>query len=268
MKTLLESLIPLVKTAAQEELMRRFADTQRRYKADGSIVTEADLAMQDRLIRELAVLTPEYRLLGEEMSDKEQQALLADAGRGLWCLDPLDGTSNYACGIPYFGVSLALLVGSQPVMGMVYDPIRDECFAAIKGEGAWLNGESIACRESGLPLGKAMAVVDLKRLGGMAGTIALRPPFSSQRNFGSVALDWAWLAASRFHVYLHGLQKPWDYAAGALILAEAGGYSETLDGQTIFGSELKPRSVVAAVDGRLFQEWKAWLALHKPLNAR
>ena len=268
MKPLLDALIPVVKAAARDELLSRFASAQRSYKADGSLVTEADLAMQARMQRELADLTPNFRLLGEEMSEKEQAMLLDDASTELWCLDPLDGTSNYACGIPYFAVSLALLIGRRSVLGIVYDPIRDECFSAIENQGAWLNGAELHCRQSGLSLRQAMAIVDLKRLGGMAGAVALTPPFSSQRNFGSVALDWVWLAASRFHVYLHGLQKPWDYAAGALILAEAGGLSETLEGMPIFGPELKSRSVVAAVDEGLFVEWKAWLSKHKPINAR
>jgi myo-inositol-1(or 4)-monophosphatase len=268
MNTLLDTLVPLVKAAAREELLPRFAGSDRNYKADGSIVTEADIAMQERLQRELQALTPDYRLVGEEMTDKEQQALFHGVDAGLWCLDPLDGTSNYAAGIPFFAVSLALLVDRRPVLGIVYDPMRDECFTALKGQGAWLNGEALHCRRVDLPLRRAMAVVDLKRLGGMAGAVALTPPFSSQRNFGSVALDWAWLAASRFHVYLHGLQKPWDYAAGVLILSEAGGYSETLEGDAIFGPELKPRSVVAASDEHMFREWKNWLSLHRPINAR
>jgi len=266
MKPLLQALIPLIRNAAQEELLPRFAESRRSYKPDGSIVTEADLAMQQRVTEELAVLTPEFRLVGEEMAEKDQQALLKAPDIELWCLDPLDGTSNFACGIPFFAVSLALMVNRKPVLGLVYDPLRDECFTAIQGRGAALNGQPLHCRRTELPLRRAMAVVDLKRLGGMAGVIAVNPPYSSQRNFGSVALDWVWLAANRYHVYLHGLQKPWDYAAGALILAEAGGFSETLSGESIFGPELRARSVVAAADADLFRDWKAWLALHRPLN--
>ncbi|MGX2041165.1 inositol monophosphatase family protein [Methylocaldum sp. MU1018] len=258
----LDDLAALIKEVAREELRPRFAGTERRFKADGSVVTEADLAVQNRLTVRLRERCPEFELLGEEMDAQRQQALLAQSSPGLWCLDPLDGTSNFAAGLPFFGISLALLIEHKPVLGIVYDPIRDECFTAERGRGAWLNGVRLEVRPAGLPLQRSLAVVDFKRLGPLAAKLAARPPYSSQRNLGSVALEWCWLAAGRFHVYLHGKQKLWDYAAGALILSEAGGHAETLQGEPIFGPELQPRSVVAAGDARLFEEWKTWLAAH------
>lgn len=266
MTAMLDALTRLVKTTAREELLPRFAETERRFKRDGSIVTEADFAVQGRLTEELRAFAPDYRLLGEEMSEEEQYGLIQVGDPGLWCLDPLDGTSNFASGIPFFTVSLGLLIDRQPVLGIVYDPTRDECFTAEKGKGAWLNGQPLRCRPAGLPLRRSMAVIDFKRLGGLAGPLASQPPYSSQRNFGSVALEWCWLAANRFHVYLHGRQKLWDYAAGALILAAAGGHAETLEGEPIFSRALQPRSVVASSDPALFAEWKAWLANCAPSN--
>ncbi len=99
---MLEELAQVIKTAAREELLPRFAETERRYKSDGSIVTEADIAMQQRLSGELAALAPEYLLLGEEMTAEEQGVRLRAGDNGLWCLDPLDGTSNFASGVPFF----------------------------------------------------------------------------------------------------------------------------------------------------------------------
>jgi myo-inositol-1(or 4)-monophosphatase len=260
---MLEALAQIVKTAAREELLPRFANSERRFKADGSVVTAADFAMQQRLAEALAALAPQYRLLGEEMTAEEQRGLLQAGDSGLWCLDPLDGTSNFASGIPFFCVSLGLLVGRRPVLGLVYDPVRDECFAARAGRGAWLNGRPLRCRPAGLELRKAIGVVDFKRLPtGLAGALVCRPPYGSQRYFGSGALEWAWLAAGRFQVYLHGRQKLWDYAAGALILAEAGGCSESLEGGPVYTPALQPRSAVAACDAELFREWKRWLGLH------
>jgi len=260
---MLETLAQIVRTAAREELLPRFADTERRFKSDGSIVTEADFAMQQRLVRELAAIAPQYQLLGEEMTAAEQQALLAASSEGLWCLDPLDGTSNFASGVPFFSVSLALLIDRKPALGLVYDPIRDECFTAQAGQGASLNGKPLHCRPAGVGLRKGIAVVDFKRLShSLAGALVERPPYSSQRNFGSVALEWCWLAANRFQVYLHGKQQLWDYAAGVLIMAEAGGFAENLEGEPIYTPALQSRSAVAACDSSLFEEWKAWLASH------
>jgi myo-inositol-1(or 4)-monophosphatase len=93
----------------------------------------------------------------------------------------------------------------------------------------------------------------------LAQRIARQPPYASQRSFGSVALDWAWLAAGRGQVYLHGKQKLWDYAAGWLILSEAGGVSSTLDGQRGFRASLTPRSALAASSPALFDDWFHWL---------
>jgi myo-inositol-1(or 4)-monophosphatase len=261
---MLEALAKIVKTAAREELLPRFAASKRQFKADGSIVTEADVAMQQRLTEELAAFAPQYRLLGEEMSEEQQQELLATSGgSGLWCLDPLDGTRNFASGIPYFCVSLGLLVQHQPVLGLIYDPIRDECFSAQAGQGAWLDGKPLRCRELGLPLSRVIGVVDFKRLPTpLATALVTRPPYGSQRYFGSGALEWAWLAAGRFQVYLHGRQKLWDYAAGALILNEAGGHSACLHGGPLYTPALPTRSAIAACDAALFQEWRTWLDAH------
>jgi len=257
----LKDLRSLVRTCAQEELLPRFADVSRDHKHDGSIVTAADHVMQDRMERELAAHWPGIAFLGEEMPAAEQEQLTAQQDIGLWVLDPLDGTSNFAAGIPFFSVSLALLINGQPEIGIVYDPIRDEAFYAQRGVGSWLNGLSLGTRAPlGLPLHRTISVVDFKRLAApLAAKLGAAPPYGSQRNFGSSALDWCWLADGRFHVYLHGGQKLWDYAAGSLILTEAGGHAVTLTGADVFSLGLEPRSVVAARDPDLFQTWRTWV---------
>jgi myo-inositol-1(or 4)-monophosphatase len=262
----LKELRQLVRVCAQEELMPRFADVGRHIKRDGSIVTEADHAMQDRMQKELASHWPEYDFLGEEMPRQEKHdALAVSKGNGLWILDPLDGTSNFAAGVPFFTVSLALLVGGRPEIGLVYDPIRDECFVAQRGSGSWLNGLSMGTQVPvHLPLERTIAVVDFKRLDrALAAKLGAEPPYGSQRNFGSSALDWCWLADGRFHVYLHGGQKLWDYAAGILILTEAGGQAVTLEGGEVFSSGLDSRSVVATRDPELFEIWKSWVVANR-----
>lgn len=257
----LDEVVALVRTAADEELAGRFRATSRALKADGTFVTEADVAMQRRLHQELTQRWPHYLFLGEEMEEAEQQRLM-DAGRGLWCLDPLDGTSNFAAGLPFFSASLALIVEGEVVLGVVYDPMRRECFSAQRGAGAWCDGARLQTRPAGVTLAQSIAVIDFKRLPSELTTrLASQPPYSSQRSFGSVALDWCWLAAGRFHVYLHGRQGLWDYAAGCLILAEAGGHAVALDGEPVYRGSLARRSVAAALDGEMFKAWRDWLGI-------
>lgn len=260
MQAMLDNIISILIPASHEELVERFQHVDYTFKSDGSLVTEADLAMQDRMQRELAKVWPEYNFLAEEMTTEQQQALLTSSDSGLWCLDPLDGTSNYAMGIPYFAPSLALIEQGRVMLGVVYDPLREECFSAIRGQGAWLNGEPLSLREQECPAQPAIAIIDFKRLPTrLAASLAANPPYKSQRSFGSVALDWCWMAAGRSHVYLHGRQNIWDFAAGQLVFEAAGGYSSTLEGEPVFNNKLEPRSAVAALNKPLFEYWRQCL---------
>ena len=102
--------------------------------------------------------------------------------------------------------------------------------------GAWLNGARLGgAHATDHPLRRAIACIDFKRLDrALAARLVAEPPFGSQRNFGSSCLEWCWLADGRFHIYPHGGQKLWDYAAASLVLSEAGGYAMTLDGEPVF----------------------------------
>ena len=257
----LKILEALVRQVAREELMPRFNNTHWQYKPDGSVVSEADIEVQRRFVRELAHLYPAATLLGEEMDEATQRELASREDEYLWCLDPLDGTNNFAVGFPYFCISLALLKGCQPVAGVVYDPNRDECFSALKGEGAWLNGRRLRVTPVRVPLNRCVAMIDFKRLPKpLARGMAERAPVGSWRYTGAGALEWCWFAAGRFHAYLHGRQKLWDFAAGALIFAEAGGIAETLEGEPLFAPGVLGRSVVAAPDPVFFAEWRKAIA--------
>lgn len=259
----LRQLEVLLAESARQELLTRFRHVEATRKADGSLLTEADLQMQKRVFAALAGDYPAYRCLGEEMTEAQQQALMHERDAGLWVLDPLDGTANFAAGIPFFGVSLALLGGGQVQAGVVYDPVRDESFSALRGCGAWLNGRPLSLAGAAPALRDAMAVVDLKRLPpALISAVAERAPYRSQRSFGSVALDWCWLAAARVQVYLHGGQRMWDYAAGSLILSEAGGSGglfEDYAGRRADTSALVPRIAIGATSSTLFDDWDAWL---------
>jgi myo-inositol-1(or 4)-monophosphatase len=255
-------IIEAVKKIALQELKPRFANVARRHKKNGSFLTEADLAVQTRIQSLLQKKYPDVAFLGEEMSEEQQQATLASPD-GVWILDPLDGTSNFSAGIPYYAISLAYIKEGIIEWGMVYDPERDECFTATYGDGARLNGEPILHQDAGVSINKSTAVIDFKRLDNeLAARIASQPPYSSQRSFGGVALDWCWLATGRFHIYLHGQQNIWDYAAGHLVFNEVGGSSCTLEGQPVFDFSLKTRSAVAALDEELFIDWIRYLNIN------
>lgn len=242
--------------------MPRFRKVTARAKEDGSLVTDADFAVQERIARALRENWPDVAFLGEEMSDVRHQALLsARSDRALWVLDPLDGTINFSSGVPAFCVSLARLDAQGVELALIYDPNHQECFCARRGEGAWLNGLPLnAADEFERGLQECMAEVDLKRLSeSMRTALVQQQPFRSQRNFGSGALDWVWLAAGRFQLYLHGGQKLWDYAAGSLIFKEAGGVAVSLEGDEVFNGTLVPRSVVGAINPDLAKQWQTWL---------
>jgi myo-inositol-1(or 4)-monophosphatase len=255
----IEAVIAAVRGVAKQEIMPRYLKVAQQRKADGSLLTEADVAAQRVLARVLPAIRP-GTVIGEEMSrDQQLERWLAGAG-GLWCVDPVDGTSNFVNGLPYFAVSVALLLEGRPVLGVVYNPVAEEVFYAELGRGAFLNGEKLPIKTRVPPLGAAMAGVDFKRLPRPLGErLAAAPPYASQRNYGASTLDWCYTAAGRFDVYVHGGQKLWDYAAGALVLAEAGGAMATLEGDDFWSGSLWQRSVVAAWDPGLLRDWAAWL---------
>jgi myo-inositol-1(or 4)-monophosphatase len=253
----LDAIVQLVKDAAIAELIPRFTEVVKaRRKADGSLITEADLAVQQVIRAGLEPLDPGTAFLGEESDVAEQQAVLDEAPT-FWCLDPLDGTTNFTRGVPLFAVSLVRMEAGQPTLAVTYDPIRDECFTARRGEGAQVNGEPLRLDATpDLPLRDCVALVDFKRLKRpLAYHLLDESLFASQRNIGTCALEWAWLAAGRGQLYLHGGQRLWDFAAGCLLLAEAGGTSSTLDGEAVFRASRERRSVVAASQATMHGRW-------------
>jgi len=255
----LKTIEDIIRIVAKEEILPRFNRVGYEVKDDGSLLTEADLSADKRIRDALADLYPDIAFLSEEMELAEQESLLKSSEK-LWCLDPLDGTSNFAAGVPLFATSLALFVNGEVQMGVTYDPVRGEMFSAVKGQGAWLNGERLQCHSSGFAMNKTIAIVDFKRLRpDLVQRLLIDAPYKSQRNLGSCVLEWAWMAANRGHLYLHGGMKLWDMATGTLILDEAGGFSCTLEGEAVFRPAMKPRSVLISPDKNLFEAWKYFL---------
>ncbi len=217
-----EAIIALLEQAGRQIILPAFERSRTTlHKADGSVVTETDITCQQFLKTALADMAPDIDFLGEEMSESEQMACL-HSDRRYWCLDPLDGTTNFIAAFPMFAISLALIEQGRPVQGYIHDPIHQETFMAVRGQGAWLNGQPLhAATEDTLK--DAVGSIDFKRLPPALAEKLIRPGlYRSQRNIGTCALEWAWLAAGRMHFIIHGGEKLWDYAAGSLIAAEAG----------------------------------------------
>lgn len=231
-------------------------------KHDGSYVTVVDQLMQSTLLERLHTHWPGYGAIGEEMIHAEQVSICQNSSAGYWVIDPLDGTTNFTSGFLCYGVSVALVVGGQPRLAVVYDPVREECFSAELGKGAFLNGAKLSLQDSPV-LSNCIVNVDYKRLvGELAVRLVQSPPYRSQRNLGTSVLEWCWLAAGRVQLYLHGGQKLWDFAAGFLILTEAGGAATSLSGAPLDCASLRKRSVVAAVNPDLLAQWGSWININ------
>ncbi|GBG02464.1 phosphatase [Azospira sp. I13] len=259
LRPVVETAIATVHEVASREIVPRFMKAIHHRKDDGTLLSEADLACQQALLQRLPQIVA-VPVIGEEMSRAEQEAALAAGGGDAWCIDPIDGTTNFVNGLPVFAVSIALLRQGRPCLGVTYNPISNELFYAWEGGGAYLNGKRLPLRQVAGCLDEAVANVDLKRLPrALALRIATAPPFFSQRNFGSSALEWCQVAAGRIDVVVHGGQMLWDYAAGCLILKEAGGAMCTLERDDFHSDDLWRRPVVAALDPQVFAAWRDWL---------
>ncbi|MCC7547056.1 MAG: inositol monophosphatase family protein [Burkholderiales bacterium] len=255
----LERVIAAVRSVAAEQIMPRFQRVGHVRKSDGSLFTEADMAAQTALVEALQRIL-DLPVMGEEMSAERQGELWTGGQQGIWCVDPIDGTSNFVNGLPHFAVSVALLRAGRSELGVVYNPLLDEIFTARRGCGAQLNGQPLPLRPAAPALRHSIAAVDFKRLPpGLACVLASQPPYSSQRNFGAATLDWCQAAAGRFDLYLHGGQKLWDYAAGSLIFEEAGGSVCSLTCDDFWADELWQRSVIAGLDPEMFAQWRDWI---------
>lgn len=196
------------------------------------LVTEIDLEIERTFRAMIARRFPSHAVLGEEFEATGDRDA---AARFCWVLDPIDGTTNYAHGLPIFCASLALEIDGIAVAGAVYDPTRRELFTAERGLGAWLNG-------SPLHVSASSALIDSLLVTGFhynihrdaAELIGLFGEFISRaraiRRLGSAALDLCYVAAGRFDAFWEHKLQPWDVAAGALIVEEAGGHLTTIDG--------------------------------------
>lgn len=215
--------------AAGRVLAQKFYGTRDvRSKGFRDIVTDADFAADRAARRILERAFPAHAILSEEDKTPPKRAEF------VWMMDPLDGTTNYARHLPVFATSLALTRRGQPVVGVVYDPLRNECFFAERGGGAFLNGARVhASRVAAMD--RAVVGCEFAREPQMRALgLELLEHFAMQsttgRVGGSAALSLCYIAAARLDVYMHLSLYPWDVAAGILIAREAGARVTHFDG--------------------------------------
>jgi myo-inositol-1(or 4)-monophosphatase len=257
----MQQVIEAVKRVAADEIMPRYRTVVATRKDDGSVVTEADFASQRALVRSLTKIEA-VPVLGEEMAREAQQEILARVPR-FWCVDPIDGTSNFAAGIPYFAVSVALIEHGNPILGATYDPVADQFFHAVRGAGAWANHRPLLLAGEAPPLAEALAEVSVRsERKPLRSALKRERPYGRRRTSGSSTLSWCDLAAGRIDAMVSSGQKIWDYAAGCLILQEAGGALSTLDTDDFWAAPAWTRSVIAARTPALLEEWRAWVRAH------
>lgn len=222
------------------------------------LVTEHDQASEAYILREIARRFPGHAVLAEESGGRAATPEAPPPFR--WIADPLDGTTNFAHGLPFFCVSLALEAAGQRVLGVLYDPLRDECFAARKGGGATLNGvptrvsaaaslaSALGC--TGFPYDVMERPEETLRF-----FAPLLPTMRGVRRLGSAALDLGYVACGRLDLFWEVKLHPWDVAAGILIVEEAGGRVTDFAGGPVAPDPVE----IAATNGTLHDELLARL---------
>ncbi|OGQ58237.1 MAG: inositol monophosphatase [Deltaproteobacteria bacterium RIFCSPLOWO2_02_FULL_50_16] len=230
-----------------------------RFKGDINLLTEVDQACEKFIIDKIKAHYPDHDILAEESGTSYSQS-----SDYRWIIDPLDGTTNYAHGYPFFGVSIGLEYRGKIVCGVVYDPIRDELFSAVKDKGADLNGKPIcvsknqSLKKSLLATGFAYNVheTEIDNLDHFSNFIKTA---QAVRRDGTAALDLCYVACGRFDGYWELGLWPWDVAAGYLIVEEAGGRVTQFRGTSfdVYGKE------IVASNGLIHDEMKTSLARGK-----
>ncbi|MGA9573462.1 MAG: inositol monophosphatase family protein [Lysobacterales bacterium] len=197
-------------------------------KSRHDYVTEIDKSSEAQIVREIRRYHPDHAFLGEEGGAQGESDYV-------WIIDPLDGTSNYLHGMPHFGISIALQVKGRTEHAVVYDPMRDEMFSASRGGGAHLNNTRIRVSARTSIDSAIVATAFPFRQRGMMSVYTgifsdVFKKIEDIRRNGAASLDLAWVAAGRMDAYFEIGLKPWDVAAGALLVREAGGVVTDFEG--------------------------------------
>ena len=232
-------------------LEQKVAQDQVETKSLNSLVSHVDKEAEARLVKGLSAVLPEAGFLAEEGTGSGDGHV-----RFRWVVDPLDGTTNLIHGLPVFCVSVALVDVDDPVIGVVYDPTRDECFTAFKGGGTRLNGQPVQC-SGRVQLSDALVATgvphwDFTRMEDyLAALTAFAKGTRGLRRMGSAAIDLAYVACGRFDVFFEYSLQPWDIAAGLLLVQESGGITCDFGGESEPQALLSGRETFAAAPGIL-----------------
>lgn len=260
---LVSPVIALMRDVSARELMPRFKHVSTERKHDGSLVTAADRMVEAALAEALPQIV-DCPVLGEEMAEEAQKRIWHEAD-WCWCVDPLDGTANFAAGKRYFGISVALMHRRKSVFGVVFDPNSDEVFHALQDGGAFLDGKRLKLLPAKRLADAHVEAGRYKRLGRLGSALIAHKPFRKLTMSGASVLQWSHMACGRIDAFLHAGEQPWDYAAGALILEEAGGRIASLQHDDYWRPNHPnewTKSVIAARHPALFDEWKRWVRSH------
>jgi myo-inositol-1(or 4)-monophosphatase len=239
----LPDLEHMARQAGQILLAGYEKDHQVDYKGVIDLVTEVDRESEAFLVGEVQRRFPGHHILAEESGD------IAGHAEHSWLIDPLDGTVNYAHGVPVFSVSIAYAHHGQVTLGAVYDPMRDELFSAARGHGAHLNGRRLAVARA-QELKKSLLVTGFpydawnSPRDNFANFVKFAKLTQGVRRLGSAALDLCYVAAGRFDGFWELALNPWDVAAGGLVAEEAGAKVTNVDGGPDYINP--PQSVLAA----------------------
>lgn len=224
-----------------------------REKAPADLVTQADLASQQAIRQTVLEAFPDHCLLGEEQEEHPEAPPARAEYR--WIADPLDGTTNYVHRVPHYSVSLALERHGALLVGAVYDPVRNECFTAASGKGAYLNGRPIRTSNA-RELSQSLAAVGFpprtpRDCPDLLVFLEALDRCQAIRRTGSTALNLGYLAAGRFDLYWSFSAHIWDVAAGVLLVEEAGGVVTGPDGGPFV---LEQAHFLAAATGPLHRQ--------------
>jgi myo-inositol-1(or 4)-monophosphatase len=226
---MLQTAIQAAQAAGRTLLEQLPDERQVRVKGLRDIVTDADLAAERVIVQTIRARFPDHTLLTEEGGESAGDAPY------VWVVDPLDGTTNYSRRMPIFSTSIGLFHQGQPALGVVYDPLREHLFAAERGRGATLNGKTLRVSavervvDAVVGLDWAHSHANRHQIVAHLGQIA--PACATLRGLGSAALGLCYVAAGWIDAYFHVGIKPWDLAAGLLLIQEAGGRVTDLEGR-------------------------------------